>query len=50
METFPVDTKKRCISALSYAGFAPDPCGIARCVKDKCPTVGKYSKLMNSCK
>ena len=50
MGTFPVDTKKRCIAVLSYARFAPDPCGIARCVKDKCPTVGKYSKLINSCK
>jgi len=48
--SYPVNTKKRCSAALSYARFAPNPCGIARCVHEKCPpTVGKYSKLMKKC-
>ena len=48
--SYPVNTKKRCSAALSYARFAPDPCGIARCVHRKCsPTVGRSSKLMKKC-
>ena len=51
---FPVNTKKRCSSALSYARYAPSPCRIARCVKKNCsskyPSVGKTSKLMKKCK
>lgn len=49
---FPVNTKKRCSAALSYARYAPDPCKIAECVKKNCkkyPTVGKTSKLMKKC-
>ena len=48
--TYPVNTKKRCSAALSYARFAPRPCGIARCVNRKCPkSVGNSSKLMKRC-
>ncbi len=48
--SYPVNTKKRCSAALSYARFAPDPCGIARCVRKKCPkTVGRSSRLMKKC-
>jgi len=48
--SYPVNTKKRCSSALSYARFSPDPCGIARCVRRKCSsTVGRSSKLMKRC-
>ena len=50
---YPVNTKKRCSSALSYARYAPSPCRIARCVKKNCskkyPSVGKTSKLMTKC-
>lgn len=34
--SYPVDTKKRCHSALSYAHNAPNPEGIRSCVKRKC--------------
>ena len=48
--SYPVNTKKRCSAALSYARFSPNPCGIARCVHRKCPTtVGRSSKLMKKC-
>ena len=51
---YPVNTKKRCSAALSYARYAPSPCRIARCVKKNCsskyPSVGKTSKLMKKCK
>ena len=48
--TYPVNTKERCISALTYARYAPNPCGIAICVKEKCGNnVGKTSKLMKIC-
>lgn len=50
---YPVNTKKKCSAALSYARYAPDPCQIARCVSRNCkkyPDVGKYSKLMKECK
>jgi hypothetical protein len=49
---FPVNSKKRCSAALSYARYAPDPCKIAYCVKKNCkkyPNVGKTSKLMEKC-
>ena len=49
---FPVNTKKKCSAALSYARYAPNPCDIARCVKKNCkkyPTVGTHSKLMKKC-
>ena len=49
---FPVNTRKRCSAALSYARYAKDPCKIARCVKKNCskyPNVGKYSTLMKKC-
>jgi hypothetical protein len=52
-QKFPVNTKKRCSAALSYARYAPEPCDIARCVRRHCkkyPTVGMYSKLMQKCK
>lgn len=34
--TYPVNTKKRCSAALSYARNAPSPSGIRACVKRKC--------------
>ena len=34
--TYPVNTKKRCSAALSYARNAPNPAGIRACVKRKC--------------
>ena len=51
-QKFPVNTKKKCSAALSYARYAPEPCQIARCVQKHCkkyPTVGKYSKLLKDC-
>ena len=33
--SFPVDTEKRCRAALSYARFAPRPCGIVKCALAK---------------
>ena len=49
--SYPVNTRKRCSAALSYARFAPDPCGIARCVNRKCPKdIGRSSSLMRKCK
>ena len=51
-QKFPVNSKKRCSAALSYARYAPDPCKIAYCVKRNCkkyPNVGKSSKLMEKC-
>ena len=49
--SYPVNTRKRCIAALSYARYAPKPCGIAKCVRKKCKkyNVGKSSKLMKRC-
>ena len=53
-QKYPVNTKKKCSSALSYARYAKSPCKIARCVKKQCnkkyPTVGKTSELMKKCK
>lgn len=34
--TYPVNSKKRCSAALSYAHNAPKPSGIRACVKRKC--------------
>lgn len=34
--TYPVNSKKRCSAALSYARNAPNPSGIRACVKRKC--------------
>jgi hypothetical protein len=51
-QKFPVNTKKRCSAALSYARYAPEPCQIARCVQRHCkkyPTVGTHSKLIKDC-
>lgn len=51
-QKFPVNTKKKCSAALSYARYAPDPCKIARCVQRNCkkyPTVGSRSKLIEEC-
>tara|TARA_B100000886_G_C20409508_1_gene486368 strand:+ start:865 stop:1359 length:495 start_codon:yes stop_codon:yes gene_type:complete len=49
--SYPVNTRKRCSAALSYARFAPNPCGIARCVNRKCPKdIGSSSALMKKCK
>lgn len=48
--TYPVNTSDRCAAALRYARHAPNPCGIAQCVKEKCPTSGKSSKLFRACK
>ena len=50
---FPVNSKKRCSAALSYARHADKPCKIAQCVTKHCKkysTVGKYSKLVKECK
>jgi hypothetical protein len=48
--TYPVNTKTRCIAALSYARHAPNPCGIAECVRRKCgDSVGRSSKLFQEC-
>ena len=48
--SYPVNTTRRCSAALSYARLAPNPCGIARCVRRKCPAaVGRSSKLMRTC-
>lgn len=48
--TYPVNTKERCSSALRYARYAPNPCGIAQCVKRKCSEgTGKSSKLFIKC-
>ena len=48
--SYPVNSSKRCSAALSYARFAPNPCGIARCVARKCPdNVGRSSELMRKC-
>ena len=52
-QKYPVNTKKKCSAALSYARYAPDPCKIARCVQRNCkkyPTVGSRSKLIEDCK
>ncbi len=45
--TYPVNTKKRCRAALSYARNSPNPAGIRACVKKKC---GETSKAKNSSK
>lgn len=45
--TYPVNTKKRCRAALSYARNAPNPGGIRACVKRKC---GETSKSKRSSK
>ena len=52
-QKYPVNTKKKCSAALSYARYSPDPCKIARCVQKNCkkyPTVGSHSKLIKDCK
>ena len=42
--TYPVNTKKRCSAALSYARNAPNPSGIRACVKRKCGETSKAKK------
>lgn len=43
--SYPVNTAKRCRSALSYARNAPNPKGIKACVAKKCKgLVKKFSK------
>ena len=52
-QKFPVNTKKKCSAALSYARYAPNPCNIATCVQKNCkkyPTVGSHSILIEECK
>uniref|UniRef100_A0A6C0LEK7 Uncharacterized protein n=1 Tax=viral metagenome TaxID=1070528 RepID=A0A6C0LEK7_9ZZZZ len=52
-QKFPVNTKKKCSAALSYARYSTDPCKIARCVQRNCkkyPTVGSHSTLIEECK
>lgn len=52
-QKFPVNTKKKCSAALSYARYAPEPCKISRCVEKNCkkyPKVGSHSKLVKECK
>lgn len=39
--SYPVDSKKRCNAALSYARNAPNPEGIRACVKRKCKDMFK---------
>lgn len=39
--TYPVNSKKRCSAALSYAHNAPNPKGIRECVKRKCAAKAK---------
>lgn len=39
--TFPINTKKRARSALSYAHNAPNPNGIKKCVYNHWPSIGK---------
>ena len=39
--TYPVNSKKRCRAALSYARHAPNPSGIRRCVARKCKNTKK---------
>lgn len=48
---FPVTSRKKCIAALSYAGYAKDPCKIVRCVQRTrvCKGVGKTSKWVSRC-
>lgn len=41
--SYPVNTKKRCRSALAYAHNAPKPSGIKACVERKCKDVPKKS-------
>lgn len=48
--TYPVNTPKRCSAALRYARHVPNPCGIAYCVKEKCPkNIGNNSQLYKKC-
>ena len=42
--TYPVNTKKRCSAALSYARNAPNPSGIRACVKRKCAEASKSKR------
>jgi hypothetical protein len=37
---FPVNTEKRCRTALSYARHAPKPCGIVKCALNKAKKAG----------
>lgn len=39
--TYPVNSKKRCRAALSYAHNSPNPSGIRACVKRKCGSTSK---------
>lgn len=39
--SYPVNSKKRCAAALSYAHNAPNPEGIRACVKRKCKDILK---------
>jgi len=40
--SFPVNTEKRCRAALSYARFAPKPCGIVKCALAKAKAHPKW--------
>lgn len=42
--SFPVNTKKRAIAALSYAHNAPNPAGIRACVKRSWPDLPAFQK------
>lgn len=49
--TYPVNSRKRCRAALSYARYAPKPCGIVKCVQKKCGNkVGSDGKMVRKCK
>jgi hypothetical protein len=37
---FPVNSEKRCRAALSYARYAPKPCGIVHCALNKAKKAG----------
>ena len=51
--SFPVNSQRRCRAALSYARFAPRPCGISRCAMAKARQhgwkCGKSSSLVKKC-
>ena len=50
-DSYPVNTRKKCSAALSYSRYAPNECGLARCVIKNCPKgTGKSSKLIKDCK
>ena len=39
---FPVNTEKRCRAALSYARYAPKPCGVVKCALAKAKAHPKW--------